>query len=258
MDTPSKSPSTPGRPVSDAQRVQALRVLNRRPWRLRWFSEWMFILFCAVVVVFFVARPFFVEAFKIPSGSMENTLLVGDFLFVNKAVYGAEVPFVHVRLPALQHPKRGEILVFEYPPNPEKDYVKRLVGLPGDTVEMRDGTVYIDGTALVEPYVVHTDPNSDPGEAEFAWQRPFLVRTAEASTHPSRNNWGPLVVPEGNYFVLGDNRDNSADSRYWGFVPDSLVRGRPMFVYYSYEPDATRRVPWLTNVRWSRIGTRVR
>jgi signal peptidase I len=137
MDTPSKSPSTPGRPVSDAQRVQALRVLNRRPWRLRWFSEWMFILFCAVVVVFFVARPFFVEAFKIPSGSMENTLLVGDFLFVNKAVYGAEVPFVHVRLPALQHPKRGEILVFEYPPNPEKDYVKRLVGLPGDTVEMR-------------------------------------------------------------------------------------------------------------------------
>jgi signal peptidase I len=238
--------------------VQALRVLNRRPWRLRWFSEWMFILFCAVVVVFFVARPFFVEAFKIPSGSMENTLLVGDFLFVNKAVYGAEVPFVHVRLPALQHPKRGEILVFEYPPNPEKDYVKRLVGLPGDTVEMRDGTVYIDGTALVEPYVVHTDPNSDPGEAEFAWQRPFLVRTAEASTHPSRNNWGPLVVPEGNYFVLGDNRDNSADSRYWGFVPDSLVRGRPMFVYYSYEPDATRRVPWLTNVRWSRIGTRVR
>ncbi len=258
MDSSSPTPSTPGRPVSDAKRAEALRALNKRPWRLRWFGEWMFIVVCAVVVVFFVARPFFVEAFKIPSGSMENTLLVGDFLFVNKAVYGAEVPFVHIRLPALQHPKRGDILVFEYPPNPEKDYVKRLVGLPGDTVEMRDGTVFIDGTALVEPYVVHTDPNSDPGEAEFAWQRPFLVRTAEASTHPSRNNWGPLVVPEGNYFVLGDNRDNSADSRYWGFVPDSLVRGRPMFVYYSYEPDATRRVPWLTNVRWSRIGTRVR
>ena len=258
MDTPSPTPSAPVKPVSDAKRAEALRALNSRPWRLRWFSEWAFIVLCAVVVVFFVARPFFVEAFKIPSGSMENTLLVGDFLFVNKAVYGAEVPLVHVRLPALQHPKRGEILVFEYPPNPEKDYVKRLVGLPGDTVEMRDGTVYIDGTALVEPYVVHSDPNSDPGEAEFAWQRPFLVRTAEASTHPSRNNWGPLVVPEGNYFVLGDNRDNSADSRYWGFVPDSLVRGRPMFVYYSYEPDATRRAPWLTNVRWSRIGTRVR
>ena len=258
MDTPSPTPSAPVKPVSDAKRAEALRALNSRPWRLRWFSEWAFIVLCAVVVVFFVARPFFVEAFKIPSGSMENTLLVGDFLFVNKAVYGAEVPLVHVRLPALQHPKRGEILVFEYPPNPAKDYVKRLVGLPGDTVEMRDGTVYIDGTALVEPYVVHSDPNSDPGEAEFAWQRPFLVRTAEASPHPSRNNWGPLVVPEGNYFVLGDNRDNSADSRYWGFVPDSLVRGRPMFVYYSYEPDATRRAPWLTNVRWSRIGTRVR
>ena len=224
-------------------------------WRI--FSEWAFIVICAVTLWFFVYT-FGVAAFKIPSGSMQNTLLVGDFLFVNKAVYGAEVPLVHVRLPAFAHPKRGEVIIFEYPLDPQKDYVKRLIGLPGDTVEMRDGTVYIDGKAHEERYVVHSDPTSDPGGEEFAWQRPFLVRAAEASVHPSRNNWGPLVVPKDKYFVLGDNRDNSSDSRYWGFVPDSLVRGRPMFVYYSYEPDPTRSAPWLTRIRWDRIGMRIR
>jgi signal peptidase I len=247
----------PVRPVSDAQRADALRALNhRRPvWRL--FYEWAFIVICAVTLWFFVYT-FGVAAFKIPSGSMQNTLLVGDFLFVNKAIYGAEVPLIHKRLPAFAHPKRGEVIIFEYPLDPEKDYVKRLIGVPGDTVEMRDGTVYIDGHAQAESYVVHSDPTADPGGEEFAWQQPFLVRTAEASVHPSRNNWGPLVVPQDNYFVLGDNRDNSSDSRYWGFVPDSLVRGRPMFVYYSYEPDATRRFPWISKIRWSRVGMRVR
>ena len=257
MSTP-LTPQPPVRPVSDAQRADALRALNsRRPaWRL--FSEWAFIVICAVTLWFFVYT-FGVAAFKIPSGSMQNTLLIGDFLFVNKAIYGAEVPLIHKRLPAFAHPKRGEVIIFEYPLDPDKDYVKRLIGVPGDTVEMRDGTVYIDGRAQVESYVVHSDPTADPGGEEFAWQQPFLVRTAEASgVHPSRNNWGPLVVPQDNYFVLGDNRDNSSDSRYWGFVPDSLVRGRPMFVYYSYEPDATRRVPWITKIRWNRVGMRVR
>jgi signal peptidase I len=256
MNTP-VTPVAPTRTVTDEKRAEVLRAVNRPRSRWHFFSEWAFIVICAVAV-FSIARLAVIEAFKIPSGSMERTLLVGDFLFVNKAVYGAEVPLVHARLPAFHQPRRGEILVFEYPLNPEKNYVKRLIGLPGDTVEMRDGKVFVDGTLLDEPYVVHTDPASDPGSEEFAWQRPFLVRTAEASVHPSRNNWGPLVVPEKNYFVLGDNRDNSADSRYWGFVPDSLVRGRPMFVYYSYEPDAMRRFPWLTNIRWSRIGTAVR
>lgn len=256
MPTP-PTPATPVRAVSDEKRAEALRALNRPRTRWRAFSEWAFIVICAVGVVM-IARPVAIEAFKIPTGSMEHTLLVGDFLFVNKAVYGAEIPVVHLKLPAFQHPRRGEILVFEFPLNPEKNYVKRLIGLPGDTVEMREGLVYVDGRVLDEPYVEHTDPNSDPGAEEFAWQRPFLVRTAEASVHPSRNNWGPLVVPEKNYFVLGDNRDNSADSRYWGFVPDSLVRGRPMFVYYSYEPDAMRRFPWITKIRWNRIGKAVR
>ena len=256
MTTPLTS-QPPVRPVSDAQRADAIRALNRRRPAWRYFSEWAFIIICAVTLWFFVVT-FGVAAFKIPSGSMQNTLLIGDFLFVNKAIYGAEVPLIHRRLPAFAHPKRGEVIIFEYPLDPDKDYVKRLIGVPGDTVEMRDGTVYIDGRAQVESYVVHSDPTADPGGEEFAWQQPFLVRTAEASVHPSRNNWGPLVVPQDNYFVLGDNRDNSSDSRYWGFVPDSLVRGRPMFVYYSYEPDATRRVPWITKIRWNRVGLRVR
>ena len=256
MTTPLTS-QPPVRPVSDAQRADAIRALNRRRPAWRYFSEWAFIIICAVTLWFFVVT-FGVAAFKIPSGSMQNTLLIGDFLFVNKAIYGAEVPLIHKRLPAFAHPKRGEVIIFEYPLDPDKDYVKRLIGVPGDTVEMRDGTVYIDGRAQVESYVVHSDPTADPGGEEFAWQQPFLVRTAEASVHPSRNNWGPLVVPQDNYFVLGDNRDNSSDSRYWGFVPDSLVRGRPMFVYYSYEPDATRRVPWITKIRWNRVGLRVR
>jgi signal peptidase I len=138
--------------------------------------------------------------------------------------------------------------------------VKRLIGLPGDTLEMRDGTLYLNGRPQTERYVVHTEPNTDPVQEDFRWQRPYLVKTAEASVgyHPSRNNWGPLIVPERSYFVLGDNRDNSYDSRYWGFVPDSLVKGRPMVVYYSYERDAIHRLPWLTNIRWARLGEAIR
>ena len=251
------TPSTPTRTVTDEKRAEALRALNRPRVSWRYFSELAFIVVCAVAL-WFVVYTFGVAAYKIPSASMQNTLLVGDFLFVNKAVYGAKVPLVHLRTPAFTHPKRGEVIIFDYPPDPQKQYVKRLIGLPGDTVEMREGTVSIDGRVLVEPFVMHSNPGSDPTDEEFAWQRPFLVSTAEASAHPSRNNWGPLVVPEKHYFVLGDNRDNSSDSRYWGFVPDSLVRGRPMFVYYSYEPDAMQRAPWITNIRWGRIGTRVR
>jgi signal peptidase I len=137
--------------------------------------------------------------------------------------------------------------------------VKRLVGLPGDTLAMHDGVLTLNGTSQAERYVRHTDPDVDPAGEEFRWQRAFLVPTAEArGSHPSRNNWGPLVVPERSYFVLGDNRDNSLDSRYWGFVPDSLVRGRPMFVYYSYAPDTSSEFSWVTKIRWGRLGESIR
>lgn len=212
------------------------------------------------LILFLLVRSFLVEAFKIPSGSMEGTLLVGDFLLVNKLVYGAEVPFTGKRLPAMRTPQRGDVVVFQYPEDPQKSYVKRLVGVPGDTLSMRNGTLVRNGVSLVEQYVTHTDPGYDPPAEDFRWQRSFLVRTAEAARpyHPSRNNWGPIVVPPKNYFMLGDNRDNSSDSRYWGFVSDSLVRGRPLFVYFSYEADSASKLDWITRVRWHRLGELVK
>jgi signal peptidase I len=125
---------------------------------------------------------------------------------------------------------------------------------------MRNGQLIRDGLALNEPYVSHSSPDTDPGGDAFTWQRDYLVSSLHAtqSYWPSRNNWGPLIVPRNSYFVLGDNRDNSLDSRYWGFVPDSLVRGRPLIVYFSYEPDSSSHISWLTHIRWKRFGTVVR
>jgi signal peptidase I len=252
-------PSTSRVEITNERRQDALRRLNRRglPWRLLW--EWGRSLVIAGFL-FLLVRAFFVEAFKIPTGSMEGTLLVGDFLLVNKLVYGAEVPLTNMRLPALQHPKRGEVIVFIYPRDPTKNFVKRLIGIPGDTLAMKDGVLYVNGAAQRETYATHTKPGDDVSLEEFNWQNGYVVKTAEGGyvNHPSSNNWGPLVVPEKNYFVLGDNRDNSMDSRYWGFVPDSLIRGRPIFVYYSYAPDTTAHsFAWLTHIRWRRIGERI-
>ena len=251
-------------PVSEQHRAEALRRVNRRHgahWSL--FLEWAKSFIIAIVLFLFV-RAFLVEAFKIPSGSMERTLLVGDFLLVNKMVYGAEVPFTGKHLPALRVPQRGDVVVFQWPEDKTKNFVKRLVGIPGDTLQMIDGVLRVNGREQNEFYVTHTEPDVDPSGDEFRWQRDYLVRTAEASLdaprpgyHPSRNNWGPLVVPSESYFVLGDNRDNSLDSRYWGFVPASLMRGRPMFVYYSYAPDSAQTFAWLSKIRWQRLGERV-
>lgn len=245
--------------ISAEHRAQAMRVVNGPRSRWRPVLEWMKS-FIIAVFLFLVVKTFLVEAFKIPTGSMERTLLVGDFLLVNKAVYGAEVPFTTERLPAITQPKRGDVIVFEWPVDRTKNFVKRLIGIPGDTIESREGIVWRNGHSLDEPYVVHTEPNMDPAEGEFRWQRDFLVRRAEASVgyHPSRNNWGPLIVPEKSYFVLGDNRDNSYDSRYWGFVPESFVKGQPLFVYYSYDREPSQRnTSWLPHVRWDRIGERI-
>ena len=257
VPTPPDGVRVPRLSTPEARQV-ALRRVNSTD--ARWFWEWCRTFMVAVVLFFFV-RAFFVEAFKIPSGSMERTLLVGDFLLVNKLVYGAEVPFTGVRLPALHQPRRGDVIVFQYPKELDKNFVKRLVGVPGDTLAMRDGQLFLNGVAQVERYVRHSDPDADPADEAFRWQSDHLVRTASALSgeqHPSRNNWGPLIVPDESYFVLGDNRDNSLDSRYWGFVPASLVRGQPLFVYYSYAPDSADAFAWLTAVRWTRLGTRVR
>jgi signal peptidase I len=246
--------------ISAQDRAEALDRVNKpRPRALRVLWDWAKS-FQLAVVVFLLLRAFVVEAFKIPSGSMEGTLLVGDFLLVNKLVYGAELPFSHKRLPAVRTPLRGDVIVFQWPTDPTKNFVKRLVGLPGDTLAMDEGTLLRNGVRLEERYVKHIEPGVDPAGDEFRWQRDHLVQTAEASVgyHPSRNNWGPLVVPPHHFFVLGDNRDNSLDSRYWGFVADSLLRGQPMIVYYSYAPDSASRFAWLTRIRWPRLGSRIR
>lgn len=253
------TPTSASRAITTERKKDALRHVNRGA-RLAFVWEWMKV-FTVSVGLFLAMRSLFVEAFKIPSASMEGTLLVGDFLLVNKFIYGAEVPFTSYRLPRLRQPQRGDVLVFDWPRDPSKNFVKRLVGLPGDTVEMREGSLVLNGESRMEWYVTRQEPDMDPSEVEFRWQRDYLVRTAAAtgsSYHPSRNNWGPLVVPEGNYFVLGDNRDNSSDSRYWGFVPDSLVKGRPMVIYYSYAPDTARPFAWISGIRWTRLGERVR
>jgi signal peptidase I len=224
----------------------------------RWMWEWTKAISTAILL-FLVIRTFLFEAFKIPTGSMEGTLLVGDFLLVNKAVYGAEIPYTHTRLPAFSEPRRGDVIVFLPPHDPHKNYVKRIVGIPGDTLEMRDKVLYLNGRAQVEPFARHTDPLSDPAREEMLWQYQFLVRPPAhwSEYHPTRDTWGPLVVPPGKYFALGDNRDNSEDSRFWGFVEATAIKGRPMFVYYSFENDITRTFSWLTSVRWARIGEMV-
>ena len=189
---------------------------------------------------------------------MEHTLLVGDFLFVNKALYGAEVPLIHRRLPAVREPRRGDIVVFDSRTEAGVKVVKRIVGMPGDTLQMKHAVLWRNGVAQSEGYVEHVDSADDPSDPGMReWQLEFLLTNVSRDTyHPTRDNWGPLVVPAGRYFVMGDNRDNSYDSRYWGFVPRTVIRGRPMFVYYSFDHDSWHALPFLTAIRWGRIGHR--
>jgi signal peptidase I len=225
-----------------------------------WATVWDWTRSLAVAFVLFLAvRVFLVEAFRIPTSSMENTLLVGDFLLVNKAVYGAEIPGTHLRIPAFTEPHRDDVVVFVPPHEPTKDYVKRLVGVAFDTLEMRDKVLWRNGRPLREPYTRYEDRGGDAAHPAMGWQSNHLIAGTTRSYHPTRDNWGPLVVPEGHFFMLGDNRDNSEDSRYFGFVSREAIRGRPWFVYYSYDPGAgDRQAPWLHSVRWGRIGAAIR
>ncbi len=157
-------------------------------------------------------------------------------------------------MPALRELRRGEVIVFNPPHEPEKNYVKRLVGLPGDTLEMHEKVLHLNGARIAEPYARHIDQAGDAVHPGMGWQSHHLIASTRRSYHPSRDNWGPLVVPEGEYFVLGDNRNNSEDSRYWGFVDRAAIRGRPWFVYYSFDAGSQILAPWARAVRWTRIG----
>ncbi len=201
------------------------------------------------LVVFAVAialllRVFVVQAFRIPSGSMEDTLLVGDFILVDKITYGPRlnIGIAEGRLPGLRRPRTGDIIVFKYPLDPSKDFVKRLIAGPGQTVHIVNRKVYVDGELFPDPSrSKHGDPRVLPG------------------TYSNRDNYGPVTIPEGQYFFMGDNRENSRDSREWGFVPEEYIKGRALIIYLSWDPDPT--IPWFNlihKIRWSHIFSVVR
>lgn len=182
----------------------------------------------AVVLALFI-RTFIVQAFKIPSGSMQPTLEIGDHILVNKFIYGIKAPFVGTTLIPVSEPQHNDIIVFKYPEDPDKDFIKRLIGLPGDTVEVKNKKVYVNHQPLVPDMGVHTDS-----------------RVLSGILNP-RDNFGPVTVPPDSYFVMGDNRDNSYDSRFWGFVGQKAIKGKAFIIYWSWNSEAF-------GVRWGRIG----
>ncbi len=204
--------------------------------------EWTEAILVALVLALFI-RTFLVQAFKIPSGSMLETLQIGDHLLVNKCSYDIKLPKIFAGdtsgglfsmffdtaggpvLFTTGDPERGDVIVFEYPEDPSKDFIKRVVGLPGETVEIRNKQVFVNGEPLDESYVQYLDPN--------------LV-------YGPRDNWGPKQIPEGEFFVMGDNRDHSRDSRFWGYVPRAAIVGKAMFLYWSWDGDEV-------SPRWGRI-----
>jgi signal peptidase I len=253
--------------TSNAGRAQKARPVSHR-FRLKGVWENLKSILGALAI-FLVLRAFIVEAYRIPSGSMIPTLLVGDWLFVNKAIYGAHVPFSRVSLPAYREPRRGDVVVFvspyqadeaQYGRDPTPTLVKRLVGTPGDTLYMRNGVLYLNGIAQRQGFGV-PQPDAAIGNSVdplFDWQKKAGLKSSRfgaAPAQPTHDDWGPLVVPPKKLFMMGDSRYNSKDSRYWGFVPRENVRGKPLFVYYSYNADdSDRPLPMLTDIRWSRIG----
>ena len=172
-----------------------------------------------------IVMTFVIQAFKIPSGSMIPTLKVGDHIFVLKFIYGVKIPFSDTILFHTWAPKRGDVVVFKYPRDEKTDFVKRLIGEPGDTIEIKNKQLYINGEAMKEPYIVHSD----------------------SAVLQDRDNFGPITVPEGKYFMMGDNRDQSLDSRFWGFVSENKLKGKAFIIYWSWDG----KDEW---VRWNRIG----
>jgi signal peptidase I len=225
------------------------------------------------LAIFLGARQLLAEAFRIPSGSMEPTLLVGDWLFVNKLRFGPHIPFTNRNLPGYARPTRGDITVFVSPPQdvtiritPDEvtpTLVKRIVGVAGDTLLMRYGRLTVNGIVMPSPNAFSLpDSAADEPQAIFMWQHQIEIRGSRFGPPvptPSLHEWGPLVVPSGTFFMMGDNRDNSIDSRYYGPVPRANLRGTPMFVYYSYDPE--RGVDYfraIADIRWRRLGTWIR
>lgn len=192
------------------------------------FREYGEAILIAVILALFI-RTFVVQAFKIPSGSMKPTLLVGDHILVNKFIYGIKIPFWDITLIPVKKPQHGDIVVFKFPEDPRKDFIKRVIGVAGDTIEIRNKKVYINSKPFKDSYGNYLDPHIIPGEA-----RP-------------RDNLGPVTIPADSLFVMGDNRDHSYDSRFWGFVKLPEVKGKAFIIYWSWDKENT-------GVRWKRFG----
>jgi signal peptidase I len=202
-----------------------MSVEQKKKSTLREYAEAIVV---ALVLALFI-RTFVVQAFKIPSGSMEPTLQIGDHILVNKFIYGVKIPFTSIQLFRLEEPQRGDVLVFIYPLDPSKDFIKRVVAVEGDTVKVVNKKLYINGIEVPDPHAVYTEESALSGEGQ------------------KRDNFGPVTVPKGALFVLGDNRDRSLDSRFWGFVPLEDVRGKAFIIYWSWDSQGT-------TVRWNRLG----
>lgn len=186
----------------------------------------------AVILALFI-RTFIVQAFKIPSGSMLSTLQIGDHILVNKFIYGVKLPYLNTTVIPVGQPVRDDIIVFRYPEEPDKDFIKRVVAVPGDVIQIRNKKVFVNQELIEQPYAVYTDPHVVPAHVN------------------QRDNLGPITVPPGAYFVMGDNRDNSYDSRFWGFVEASEVRGKAFIIYWSWDSNHF-------GVRWDRLGSMIR
>ena len=192
------------------------------------FWEYTKAIATALILALFI-RAYFVQAFKIPSGSMIPTLLVGDHILVNKFIYGTKIPFSDKRILVFRKPERGDIIVFKYPEDPSRDFIKRVIAGEGDVIESRNKVIYVNGKPVKEPFTQHTDNSVKPGGLE------------------PRDNFGPYIVPKGKYFMMGDNRDQSYDSRYWGYVDMNEIMGKALIMYWSW--DSKKHLP-----RLGRIG----
>jgi signal peptidase I len=211
-------------------------------------------------------RAFVVEAFQIPSGSMIPTLDVGDHIFVSKFAYAVGVPFTNLKIAEFGTPKRGDVIVFKYPPDQSIDYIKRVVGLPGETIEVRHNEIFINGQPMPREELHRpcaAGDGSDDDERRFCevWLEHLGSKTHLTHQEPIRSNgsdFGPVTIPPGHYFCMGDNRDNSKDSRVWGFVPFELIKGRALVIWWSRDPSRGGLSPsgvadWFASIRWNRF-----